>query len=101
MAPRSSLLFLIHERSGARIALKRTSPTAAEPDGLWQAGREKFTTADLVVAGGGAGTIPGSAAPPVFQDFLWDIADRWRPGRGGVLRSRQFCTNAFWAEDGG
>ena len=37
----SSLLFLIDERTGARLALKRLPATSAEPDGLWQAGRQK------------------------------------------------------------
>ncbi len=48
VAPQSSLLFLIDERSGARVALKRLAASAAEPDGLWQAGRERYSTADLL-----------------------------------------------------
>ena len=72
VTPQSSLLFLIHERSGERIALKRTAPTAAEPNGIWQAGREKFTTADLVgvLAAEPERISPGALLRPVFQDFL-------------------------------
>jgi len=44
----SSLLFLIDERTGARQALKRTPPNAAEPNGLWQAGKQSYSTEDLL-----------------------------------------------------
>ena len=72
VAPQSSLLFLIDERSGARIALKRMAPTAAEPNGLWQAGREKFTTADLVgvLTAEPERISPAALLRPVFQDYL-------------------------------
>ncbi len=72
VAPQSSLLFLIDERSGARIALKRTGPNAAEPNGLWQAGREKFTRADLVgiLSAEPERISPAALLRPVFQDFL-------------------------------
>ena len=72
VAPQSSLLFLIDERSGARTALKRTAPNAAEPNGLWQAGREKFTTADLVgiLSAEPERISPAALLRPVFQDFL-------------------------------
>jgi bacillithiol biosynthesis cysteine-adding enzyme BshC len=72
VAPHSSLLFLIDERSGARIALKRVSPSAAEPNGLWQVGREKFTTADLVgvLAAEPERISPAALLRPVFQDYL-------------------------------
>ncbi|WP_348262743.1 bacillithiol biosynthesis cysteine-adding enzyme BshC [Telmatobacter sp. DSM 110680] len=72
VTPQSSLLFLIHERSGERIALKRTAPTIAEPNGIWQAGREKFTTNDLVgvLAAEPERISPGALLRPVFQDFL-------------------------------
>jgi bacillithiol biosynthesis cysteine-adding enzyme BshC len=72
VAPQSSLLFLISERTGERIALKRMAPTAAEPHGVWQAGREKFTTADLVgvLAAEPERISPGALLRPVFQDFL-------------------------------
>jgi bacillithiol synthase len=72
VAPLSSLVFLIDERSGARIALKRVAPGAAEPNGLWLAGRERFTTADLVgiLAAEPERISPAALLRPVFQDFL-------------------------------
>jgi bacillithiol synthase len=72
VAPQSSLLFLIDERNGSRMALKRTPPSAAEPGGSWQAGREKFTTADLVgiLAAEPERISPAALLRPVFQDFL-------------------------------
>jgi len=44
----SSLLFLIDQSSGARLALKRLAPSATEPAGLWQAARQSFSTAELL-----------------------------------------------------
>jgi bacillithiol synthase len=72
VTPQSSLLFLIDERTGARMALKRTAANAAEPQGLWQAGREKYTTADLVgiLAAEPERISPAALLRPVFQDFL-------------------------------
>jgi bacillithiol biosynthesis cysteine-adding enzyme BshC len=72
VVPQSSLLFLIDEGTGARLALKRLTPSAEEPNGLWQAGRKSYTTADLV---GILETEPERISPsallrPVFQDFL-------------------------------
>lgn len=68
----SSLLFLIDEKTGARLALKRNPPTAAEPNGLWQAGKQSFTTADLVaiLAAEPERISPSALLRPVFQDFL-------------------------------
>ncbi|MGB6191633.1 MAG: bacillithiol biosynthesis cysteine-adding enzyme BshC, partial [Terracidiphilus sp.] len=72
VAPQSSLVFLIDEHSGARLALKRIAPGAQEPNGLWQAGRERYSTADLL---GILDTAPERISPaallrPVFQDYL-------------------------------
>jgi bacillithiol biosynthesis cysteine-adding enzyme BshC len=72
VGPQSSLLFLVDERTGARLALKRLVPTAREPEGLWQAGRQSYSTADLV---GILETEPERISPsallrPLFQDFL-------------------------------
>jgi bacillithiol biosynthesis cysteine-adding enzyme BshC len=72
VAPNSSLLFLIDDRTGARLALKRQAPSAQEPSGLWQAGRQSYSTADLL---GILDTEPERISPsallrPVFQDFL-------------------------------
>ncbi len=72
VAPQSSLLFLVDEKSGARQALKRTPPAAAEPDGLWQAGAETFSTADLlgILSSAPERLSPSALLRPVFQDFL-------------------------------
>ena len=73
VGPHSGLLFLIDERTGARLALKRTAPTADEPGGLWQAGRQSYSTADLLDI---LDTAPERISPsallrPVFQDFIF------------------------------
>jgi bacillithiol biosynthesis cysteine-adding enzyme BshC len=68
----SSLLFLIDERTGARLSLKRQAPTPQEPAGLWQAGRQSFSTADLVgiLEAEPERISPSALLRPVFQDFL-------------------------------
>ena len=72
----SSLLFLIDEGTGARLALKRTAPGAAEPGGLWQTtgavGRRSFSTAELVgiLESEPERISPSALLRPVFQDFL-------------------------------
>ncbi|MGH9605039.1 MAG: bacillithiol biosynthesis cysteine-adding enzyme BshC [Terracidiphilus sp.] len=73
VTPQSSLLFLIDEGAGARLALKRTPPTANEPDGLWQAGRQNYSTADLVaiLSAQPERISPSALLRPVFQDFLF------------------------------
>ncbi len=72
VAPQSSLLFLIDDRTGARIALKRAAPTAAEPQGLWQAGKRALSTAELVaiLEAEPERISPSALLRPVFQDFL-------------------------------
>jgi bacillithiol biosynthesis cysteine-adding enzyme BshC len=72
VGPHSSLLFLIDEQTGARLALKRTPPTAAEPHGLWQAGRRSYSTGDLVgfLAAEPERISPSALLRPIFQDFL-------------------------------
>ena len=72
VAGQSSLLFLIDAKSGARLALKRTPPSAAEPNGLWQAGRERYSTADLtgILASEPERISPSALLRPVFQDSL-------------------------------
>lgn len=72
VSPQSSLLFLIDDITGARVALKRSAPTAAEPNGLWSAGQQGYSTADLI---GILNAEPERISPtallrPVFQDFL-------------------------------
>jgi bacillithiol biosynthesis cysteine-adding enzyme BshC len=70
--PQSSLLFLIDERTGARQALKRIVPSAKEPAGLWQAGRQSYSTAELVaiLEAEPERISPAALLRPVFQDFL-------------------------------
>ncbi len=72
VTPQSSLLFLIDERSGARQALKRTAPSAQEPGGLWKAGGQNFSTAELlgVLEAEPERISPSALLRPVFQDFL-------------------------------
>lgn len=76
VGPQSSLLFLVDDRTGARLALKRIAPSAAEPAGLWQtagaAGRRSFTTADLIgiLEAEPERISPSALLRPVFQDFL-------------------------------
>ena len=72
VAEHSSLLFLIDETTGARIALRRTSANSAEPNSIWQADGKSYSTADLI---GILETSPERISPsallrPVFQDFL-------------------------------
>jgi bacillithiol synthase len=72
VAPKSSLLFLFDRRTGARVALKRLSSSAAEPNGLWQAGRERCSTADIlgILESEPERISPSALLRPVFQDFL-------------------------------
>jgi len=72
VGPQSSLLFLMDERSGARVALKRTAPSAQEPAGLWQAGRQSWSTAELVgiLEAEPERISPSALLRPVFQDLL-------------------------------
>ncbi len=72
VTPQSSLLFLIEERTGARVALKRQPASAQEPGGLWQAGRQSFSTADLlaILEAEPERISPSALLRPVFQDFL-------------------------------
>ena len=68
----SSLLFLINDKTGAREALKRTLPSAAEPNGLWLAGGISYSTAELlgILAAEPERISPSALLRPVFQDFL-------------------------------
>jgi bacillithiol synthase len=77
VAPQSSLLFLIDEKSGARLALKRATSTTEEPNGLWHAaggeGNRSFTTGDLlgILDAEPERISPAALLRPVFQDFLF------------------------------
>lgn len=72
VGPQSGLLFLIDEKTGARVALKRTAARAGEPDGLWQAGRQRWSTAELlgILDAEPERISPSALLRPVFQDFL-------------------------------
>ena len=70
--PQSSLLFLIDEKSGARLALKRQPPSADEPNGIWRAGRQSYSTLELlgILDAEPERISPSALLRPVFQDFL-------------------------------
>ncbi len=72
VGPQSSLLFLIEERGGARLALKRQPANAQEPAGLWQAGRQSFSTDELlgILEAEPERISPAALLRPVFQDLL-------------------------------
>lgn len=76
VAAQASLLFLLGENAGAstgaRLALKRITASAAEPGGLWQAGRQSYSTADLlgILDSEPERISPSALLRPVFQDFL-------------------------------
>jgi bacillithiol biosynthesis cysteine-adding enzyme BshC len=77
VAPQSSLLFLMDEKTGARLALKRTAPSVEEPNGLWQmageAGIQSYATGDLlgILNAEPERISPAALLRPVFQDFLF------------------------------
>jgi bacillithiol biosynthesis cysteine-adding enzyme BshC len=72
VAPQTSLLFLIDQKSGGRLALKRHLPSAQEPKGLWQAGREKYSTEELlgILDATPERISPSALLRTVFQDCL-------------------------------
>jgi bacillithiol synthase len=72
VAEHSSLLFLIDETTGARIALRRTAPGSTEPHGLWQADGQSYSTSDLIgiLEDSPERLSPSALLRPVFQDYL-------------------------------
>ena len=76
VAPQSSLLFLIDDKTGARVALKRIAPSAGEPNGLWQADGQSFSTADLcgILSAEPERISPAALLRPVFQDYLFSTS---------------------------
>jgi bacillithiol synthase len=72
VAPQSSLLFLIDAQSGARVALKRIAGSSTDPRGMWQAGRQKFSTDELagILSAEPERISPAALLRPVFQDYL-------------------------------
>jgi bacillithiol biosynthesis cysteine-adding enzyme BshC len=73
VTPQSSLLFLIDEQTGARVALKRTAPNANEPNGLWQAGRLSLSKGELVgiLDAAPERISPSALLRPLFQDYIF------------------------------
>jgi bacillithiol biosynthesis cysteine-adding enzyme BshC len=69
VSPSSSLLFLLDEDTGARLALKRKN-------GNWTAGKKSYSTEDLLTILDSAPERLSSNAllRPVFQDFLLPTA---------------------------
>jgi bacillithiol synthase len=69
VAPSSSLLFLLDDETGARLALKRK-------EGYWTAGKKSFSTQDLLAILDSAPErlSPNALLRPVFQDFLLPTA---------------------------
>ena len=76
IAAQSSLLFLVDKKTGARVGLKRTPASASEPDGLWQAGRERYSAGDLlgILESEPERISPSALLRPVFQDFLFSTS---------------------------
>ncbi|HZD51172.1 MAG TPA: bacillithiol biosynthesis cysteine-adding enzyme BshC [Silvibacterium sp.] len=70
VAPSSSLLFLIDEDSGARLALKRKNQP--HKNEYWTAGKQSYSTEDLLAILDSAPErlSPNALLRPVFQDFL-------------------------------
>lgn len=64
--PQSSILFLLDSASGARLALKRTGV------GAWQAGRQAYSTADLIAIldAEPERLSPNALLRPIFQDSI-------------------------------
>jgi bacillithiol biosynthesis cysteine-adding enzyme BshC len=71
-AEASTLLFLLDQRGGARMALKRLPESAAEPNGLWKAGRQRYSTSELlgILEAEPERISPAALLRPVFQDYL-------------------------------
>ena len=66
VSPSSSLLFLFDRETGARLPLRRSG------EGGWQAGRQPYTTADLltILEAEPERISPNALLRPVFQDAI-------------------------------
>ena len=73
---RGSLLFLLEEGTGARVALKRTRATAEEPQGLWQAGKATYSTGELlgILESEPERISPSALLRPLFEDTILPTA---------------------------
>ena len=69
VTPSSSLLFLLDDETGSRLAVKRKN-------GQWIAGKKSYSTADLLAILDSAPErlSPNALLRPVFQDFLLPTA---------------------------
>ena len=76
VGPQSSLLFLVDAKTGVRQALKRLAPSAAEPRGVWQAGKKVVSGDELagILASEPERISPSALLRPVFQDFLFSTS---------------------------
>ncbi len=74
VAPGASLLFLLDETSGERVALRRSTPAAGDPQ--WKAGGRSYTTSELLAILDAAPErfSPNALLRPVFQDSLLPTA---------------------------
>jgi len=92
----SSLLFLLDAKTHARVALKRIAPSASEPHGLWQAGRQILATDELlgILASEPERISPSALLRPVFQDFVFSTSQII----GGPAELAYFAQNAVLYE---
>jgi bacillithiol biosynthesis cysteine-adding enzyme BshC len=74
VAEGASLLFLLDETTGERVALRRTA--TADGDAQWKAGGRVYTTADLlaILEATPERLSPNALLRPVFQDALLPTA---------------------------
>jgi bacillithiol biosynthesis cysteine-adding enzyme BshC len=76
VSPSSSLLFLVDEETGARLALKRKNSNGKNSNGQnlngWTAGKKSYSTEDLlaILDSTPERISPNALLRPVFQDFL-------------------------------
>jgi bacillithiol biosynthesis cysteine-adding enzyme BshC len=70
VTPGSSLLFLIDEETGARLALKRKDDAAGQE--VWVAGRRQYSTVELlgILEEAPERLSPNALLRPVFQDAI-------------------------------
>ena len=92
VGPESSLLFLIDEKTGVRQALKRVAPSSSESARVWLAGKQSYTSDELlgILASNPERISPSALLRPVFQDFLFATSQII----GGPAELAYFAQNA-------